>query len=58
MSQVAKKALNLIRANPVVVFSKCTCPYSHEAIDILNTMRVEFSNHYLDHMFDGDDVQQ
>ena len=46
----------MIEAYPVVVFAKCTCPYSTQAKSLLKKLEVDYVAHDLDHMFNGGDI--
>ena len=47
----------LIRATPVLVYSKSYCPYCTEAKAILQKANVQFVAQELDEMGDGSDIQ-
>ena len=48
MQSVKQAVQDLIKAHPVVVFSKSYCPYCTEAKDILKKGKVDYIAHELD----------
>ncbi|XP_030544678.1 glutaredoxin [Rhodamnia argentea] len=51
------KAKELVSSNPVVVFSKTTCPYCVSVKDLLSQLGVNFKVIELDQEADGKEVQ-
>ncbi|KAF4965474.1 hypothetical protein FZEAL_10754 [Fusarium zealandicum] len=57
MTELHKKAQQLIDDNAVVVFSKSYCPYCSQTKSILDGLDVEYVVYELDRESDGSDLQ-
>jgi len=55
---IAKQVAKLIKEDPVVIFSKSSCPFCQQTKALFDQIRVTYNNLELDQRDDGNEIQE